>query len=421
MRYTSTIKCMVTRFRAGTSGNVAIIFALSAVPMLLAAGAALDFVQATNKQAQLQAAIDAGALAAAATPDLSDSERVDLANSVFASNFAAGSGSQATTNVIIADGAVSMSADLAVPTAFMRVAGLGSMDIASSVTVNIPEPKKAEIALALDYSWSMHSYAGSKRKYAAMRDAAIEMVEDLTDGAAADRVKFGLVPFSHHVQVTLPGKYVVGQDPASDWTGCTQDRMYPHNTTAATPDVDDDTTKWGQPHSDRPNAQGCGAYVPNSLVVRPISDDHGQVVEQLNEMFPYSYTHISLAFEFAWHLLTPNAPFTDVAPMSDDETMKVIVLLTDGRQTEYAFGPGGSRNPAKGEENLEALCENAKSGGIRVITVAFDLQHSATEDRLRNCATDPDKDFFIADDGAELSNTFDTIKAELKQAIYISK
>ncbi len=138
-------------------------------------------------------------------------------------------------------------------------------------------------------------------------------------------------------------------------------------------------------------------------------------------MLPYAWTHIALGFEFAWNLLSQNAPFTDVAPDGDDDTMKVIVLLTDGRQTEPSFGPGNSRNVAQGENNLETLCENAKASGIRVITVAFDLQHQNTEDRLKGCATDPDKDFFIADDGAELANTFEAIKSELQQAIYIAK
>lgn len=421
MRQSSIIKRLVNRFKTNTSGNVAIIFALSAVPMFMAAGAALDFVRASNSKTQMQAALDAGALAAAASPDLSDSEREDIANAVFNQNFAGINGVTASTQFAIEDGAVTMSADLSMPTAFMRLAGFNTMDVGSSVTVNIPEAKTAEIVLALDYSGSMTEFVGGKQKYKSMREAASQMVEDLTEGDAAERVKFGLVPFSHQVQLTLPGRFVVGADPASDWTGCTQDRMYPHNLGTDTPDVTDDETKWGQVQAPEHSNKGCGAYVPNNLIVRPVSDDHDGVTDQLNDMVPYAWTHIALGFEFAWHLLTPNAPFTDVAPASDENNMKVIVLLTDGRQTEPAFGPGSSRNVSQGEKNLEALCENAKADGIRVITVAFDLRHQATENRLKGCATDPGKDFFIADDGAELANTFDAIKAELQEAIYIAK
>ena len=138
-------------------------------------------------------------------------------------------------------------------------------------------------------------------------------------------------------------------------------------------------------------------------------------------MKPNVWTHIALGFSFGWQLVAPNGLFGDVAEYNDDETMKVIVLLTDGRQTEPAFGPGSSRTVSQGENNLEELCENAKAKNVTVVTVAFDLQHQATENRLRNCSSDPDKYFFIADDGAELATSFEQIKALLQQAIYISK
>ena len=421
MRRTSITKRLHNRFMSDTGGNVAIIFALSVVPMLLAAGSAIDFVNAANTKTQLQAALDSGALAAAASQNLSDSEREHVAKMVFAQNFKSRNGQTPPTTFAIDNDQITMSADFAMPTAFMRLAGINTMDIGSSVTVNLPEMKSAEIVLALDYSGSMGEYVSGKQKYVAMREAAIQMVDDLTAGEAADKVRFGLVPFSHHVNVTLPGKYVVGADPTTDWTGCTQDRQYPHNLGVETPDELDDATKWGQPQAPEHASSGCSGYAPRSLTVRPVSDQHDEVKDQLNDMQPYAWTHIALGFEFAWNLLSQNAPFTDVAPDGDDDTMKVIVLLTDGRQTEPAFGPGASRNVAQGENNLETLCENAKTSGIRVITVAFDLQHQDTEDRLKGCASDPDKDFFIADDGAELANTFEAIRSELQQAIYISK
>ena len=80
----------------------------------------------------------------------------------------------------------------------------------------------------------------------------------------------------------------------------------------------------------------------------------------------------------------------------DEETQKFMVVLTDGAQTEPAFGPGSTRTVAQGESNLEALCTNAKAKGITMITIAYDLDDNATANRLKNCATDPDKNFFVA-------------------------
>lgn len=420
-RTTSFFKQQTRKFRDETSGTVAIIFALAAIPVVMACGAAVDFVRSADAKTNLQTALDAGALAAAAAGNLSESERLDVARTTFAANFKPVNGVTVIPDIDINGEAVSMSAEFEFPTAFMRIAGINSVDITSSVTVSLPESKKAEIALVLDYSGSMNEFTNGKRKYKVMRDAATQLVEDMTEGESGDRVRFGLVPFSHHVNVTLPANYVAGAGAVGNWTGCTQDRMYPHNLTDDTPDPNDDETKWGHAHAPEHAAWGCGAYEPNDLTVRPISDDHQGVVDQLQAMEPYAWTHIALGFSFGWQLVSPNAPFGDVAPYGDDETMKVVVLLTDGRQTEPAFGPGSSRTVAHGESNLEDLCENAKAKGVTVVTVAFDLQHQDTEDRLRNCSTDPDKYFFIADDGAELAASFEEIKALLQQAIYISK
>ncbi|HML08751.1 MAG TPA: pilus assembly protein TadG-related protein [Xanthobacteraceae bacterium] len=60
---------LLRRFFGDRRGNVAIIFALSLVPIILLTGLALDFTAATQKRAELDAAADAAALAAV-TPEM---------------------------------------------------------------------------------------------------------------------------------------------------------------------------------------------------------------------------------------------------------------------------------------------------------------------------------------------------------------
>ena len=421
----SCVKTILEKFGRCHKGNIGLSFALAVIPVFMVAGIALDYSRAASLKTHLQASLDAGALAAAAAGSLSDNERIQIAKDVFASNFAtqAGTGIEANPQVSIENGeTVVMNVAVQQPTVLMQIAGFDTIDISSSVTVNIPKPKKAEIALVLDYSGSMSWTSGGQVKYVAMKNAAIGMVQDLTSTAqAADRIKFGLVPFSHHVYVSLDGAYVLGGTPGVTWTGCTQDRKFPYNTTDASPISGNDDSKWGHPQAPEHISAGCGAYVPNNLIVRPVSGDHDGVVAQLQAMQPYAWTHIALGFEFGWHLVSDSAPFTDVAPNNDEETEKYIVLLTDGQQTEPAFGAGGSRTVSNGEQNLETLCANAKNEGITIVTVAFDLNDPATENRLRNCSTDPAKHFFIAEDSADLASVFEQIKKELAEAIYIAK
>jgi hypothetical protein len=96
-------------------------------------------------------------------------------------------------------------------------------------------------------------------------------------------------------------------------------------------------------------------------------------------------------------------------------------VLTDGMQTEPGFGPGSSRTVARGEQNLEALCANAKKDGITVISMAFDLNDSGTRQRLQDCATDPDKHFFVANSADDLSGAFEAVKAAVTAEVYLSK
>lgn len=411
------VKSLLTRFKADKCGNVAIMFGLTVVPMLIAAGCAIDIARAHIVQTRLQAALDAGALATAAAVGLTEEERIEKGKLTFAANYPSKSlGTPSAPSFVIDDGTVVASVDANLPTTIMQLAGISELDVSTSTEITVPSLKNGEVVMVLDYSGSMNS----KGKYQAMRDAAINLVETLTDDGENEDVKFGLVPFSHHVYTTLPKKYVAGQNGSGTWTGCTYDRKAPYNTQDSTPDSSDNETRWGITVSDPHNAWGCNGYVARSLVVRPLTDDHQGTIDQLEDMRPYAWTNIALGMAFGWHLLSPNAPYAEGTSYSDDEVVKAMVLLTDGRQTQKSWGPGGSRSVADGEKNLETMCERIKDQGVLVITVAFDLQDQATEDRLKECATGGEY-FYIADDNAELATSFEGITKQLAKAVFISK
>ena len=123
----------------------------------------------------------------------------------------------------------------------------------------------------------------------------------------------------------------------------------------------------------------------------PLTDDFTYLKSRLDMMTTYAWTHIAVGVEFGFHMLSENDTLVDAASYDDEETKKFLVILTDGAQTEPAFGPGSTRTVAQGEANLEALCTNAKAKGITVITIAYDLDDNATTNRLKNCATDPNR------------------------------
>ena len=261
-----------------------------------------------------------------------------------------------------------------------------------------------------------------------MRDAAKALVEDITEEAEEGDIKVGLVPFSHHVYTSLPGEYVIGGTPGETWTGCTYDRKAPHNVTHNTPNRHDDDTKWGNTHSkEKFDEDGCRGYPRNSLYVQPLTTNTKSIQSQLDRMTPYSWTNIALGMSFGWHLLSPNAPYTEGTSYSDKETLKAIVLLTDGAQTAYSWGPNNRQSKRNGERNLETICQSINAlnddpdePDILIMTVAFDLDDEGTVNRLRNCAT-REKDFYRAEDNAQLSAAFEAIKEQLSKAIALTR
>lgn len=419
-----TIKRIASKlkaFAANQKGTTAVTFALSIVPLLLAGGAAIDYVRYADAQTKLQAALDSGALAVAVSANLSDSQRMKAGKAAFENNLqSARIDTDAVYSSFKINGTkVSAKAILTLPSGLMTLAGLSQMEIGVETQINVPEVKKAEIALVLDYSGSMSEVSGGETKYVAMKNAAKKLISDL-ETANPTKVKIGLVPFSHHVYVTLPEKYILGKTGTGSWTGCTQDRRYPHNLTDTTPEPTDDNTKWGHAFAKVHASDGCAPYAPKGLKVAPLTSDFGKLRTQLDAMRPYAWTHIALGAEFGYHLLSPNEPFTEGVAYGDKKTNKIMVLLTDGRQTEPSFG-SGVRSVAQGESNLERICQNAKDSGITIITMAFDLQDKDTRARLENCSSDPDKNFFVAEDSAELASAFKEVTTQITAQVFISR
>ena len=68
-------------------GNIAMMFAITLVPLVIAAGAGLDFARAMLVRQQMGEALDAAALAVGSTPNLTQSSAQALAQTYFNANY----------------------------------------------------------------------------------------------------------------------------------------------------------------------------------------------------------------------------------------------------------------------------------------------------------------------------------------------
>ena len=368
-------RAMLSEFRRNDRGTIAIIFAFAIFVIVGAAGMAVDYGYALSKGTKLQAAADAGALAAGRLIDKPLAERKAAALATFKANYAEHSDVTFSVHQTSGNSMISVTALQPVPTFLMRILGKDSVNVRAAVEVPIAKAGFAEVALVMDYSDSMLD----SDKYVRMHEAAAKMIDTISNNGANANVKFALVPFAAVVRADIPSTYI-----RSDVTfdGCTMDRQHPFNTQEGVT-TSSDAAKWGD-HSE--GGHNCADVASKSLKVWPLSDNLSDVKAKLASFQPFLWTHIAAGAEFGWQVLSPDGVFGGARSYSDEQNVKAVIILTDGMQTAPGWGPGGTRTVADAEANLLAICSGMKAKKIEVFTVGYDLTDSHTLSLLQSCA-----------------------------------
>lgn len=163
---------------------------------------------------------------------------------------------------------------------------------------------------------------------------------------------------------------------------------------------------------------GCGTLTP----LLRMTPDMNTVKTRLDAMTGTGETHIPIGLAWGWHLLSPNAPFSDGAPYKDVKDLKVTkvaVLVTDGANTYFTTANGlpfnGTRykssytgygyadqnrigwgtNPTDAQATttmnarLTQLCKNMNDAGIKIYTVPVQVTDANIKGLLKGCASEP--------------------------------
>jgi Flp pilus assembly protein TadG len=188
-------------FARNKRGNVAILFGLALLPLALAIGVTVDYGRALVVRERMADAADASALAIGSWPSLSEAELKTKAQQYFNANYSTSSiGATSAVQVSFPGNDIIVNVSGTVPTTFMRLANVNTIDVGASSTVTRKQ-RKIELALVLDTTGSMDSSG----KMDAMQAAAKGMVDTLFKGDKDD-VKIAVVPFSAAVNVGTANK-----------------------------------------------------------------------------------------------------------------------------------------------------------------------------------------------------------------------
>ena len=196
-----------------TTAAIAIAFAVMAPVIVGSAGMALDYAQAYLVQQRLAQAIDAAALAAAAssTDPVKITQRVQ---DFFDANYPPDRLGITFNPVVVINGdEVFVTGNAYYQTSFLKIIGISQIDVTAETTVQ-REIQGLEVALVLDNTGSM----SSNNNIAALKTASKSFVNILFDRTSNPNfIRVGMVPYANTVRV---GRYGLGLNPdGSDYEG----------------------------------------------------------------------------------------------------------------------------------------------------------------------------------------------------------
>jgi Flp pilus assembly protein TadG len=193
-----TMRCLRGFFR-NSDGNVAMLFGIAAIPLVLGIGVAVDVGRGMLVRERMYSAADASALAIGSWAGLTQTEMKAKAQQFFDANYPPNSlGTVGLLDVTFPGDDIVVKVSGKIPTTFMRLANIDEMNIATSSTITKKE-RNIELALVLDTTGSMGGQTG---KLTAMKSAAKSMVETLFDSKpTSDKLKIAVVPFAAAVNI----------------------------------------------------------------------------------------------------------------------------------------------------------------------------------------------------------------------------
>ena len=447
---------LLPRFAASQAGNVAVIFAIACIPLVAAMGVVVDYTRAAQTNSSMQDALDAAALALSRQTNLSTMTSAQIqkfAQDYFNANF---HNSELQSLVVTSSykstgPSVTMSANGTLPTDFMGIVGTQSVPLAVSSTTIWGEAK-LRVALALDNTGSM----SSSGKMTALKTATHNLLTQLKGAASVNGdVYVSIIPFVKDVNVgstnynetwvkwdgstardgdlwnkwngtcTSSKKkknsasdytdqanceshgYTWNPDNHNTWNGCVVDRDQNYDTLNTAPTTSNTATQF-------PAEQ----YSACPVSMMGLSYDWTSLNSKVDAMSPNGSTNQAIGLQWAWQSLTA-APFTIPAMVPNRVYKQVIILLTDGLNTQDRWYGDGSHTSTQVDARQQMLCNNIKAGGVAIYTVQVNTSGDPTSTLLQNCASSSDK-FFLLTNANQIVTTFQQIGTELSE-LRISK
>jgi Flp pilus assembly protein TadG len=453
----AAFKDRARRFALARGGNVAITFAMATVPVIGGVGAAVDYSHANSVKVALQAALDSTALMLSkeASTDTSGQLQQNAAK-YFKSLFTRPEG----TNVSIAasyttsgGAAVVVNGQVDVPTVFMGIMGHKTITVQGSSTVKWGSTR-LRVALVLDNTGSM----AEDGKMTALKDATKSLLTQLKSAAGSNGdVYVSIIPFSKDVNVGTGhsnGDWIDWDDWETDnggwqytyscnggwsrrgrsrcngnyqwvtashtsWNGCITDRDQNYDQDVTPPKPSDADLPANKASTLYPAEQ----YQDCPAAMRGLSYDWTAMNSLVDQMYPKGNTNQPIGLVWGWLSLTGGGPLSAPAMDSNYDYKQIIILLSDGLNTENRWTKktdGESDKQKKVDDRMykggkgDGTCANIKAAKITIYAIQVNTGNDPKSTLLQNCASDSNK-FWMLTSASQISATFNQIGTNLTQ------
>ena len=422
----SKVHSALKQFIAQDSGAVTIIAALVLPILLMLAAIMMDYANAQRLRSASAASLDAALLAAArefSTGELDEAGIETFVNDYFTAQMIGKNLDAASIGAVSAGyndstGRISASVSATANAAFTQILNPNGVAVGVDAEVTAGRLLDIELALVLDVTGSMR---GSKLR--ALQSAANELVDTLINQRGSDRgsaeVRISLVPYSDLVNVGGFERDITGY---SSGESCVYERrgrlafndVPPVGPLPGAPVDDDgianeppDGSGWREAKTlvnDESNFRG---YICDNPEILPLTSDSRRLTAQINDFTAGGWTAGHIGIQWGWYTLSP--AYAGIWPSAstpvrydDDETLKVMVVMTDG-----AFNTWYEGRRRDSFRQGDRLCDAIRGSDIQVITVGF-MTGAAEEEFLRDCASSPDN-YIDAASQSELIDAFRNI------------
>jgi hypothetical protein len=198
-------------------------------------------------------------------------------------------------------------------------------------------------------------------------------------------------------------------DNHNTWNGCVMDRgnsnapdtINNYDTNAASPSAVPLVTSSLYP---------AEQYSSCPQAVMGLNYNWSGMTSLVNNMSPNGNTNQAVGLQLGWMSLVGGGPFTVPAMQSGYTYSQVIILLTDGLNTQDRWYTSQSSIDAR----QTLTCNNIKSSGITLYTIQVNTGGDPTSSLLQSCASTSDK-FYLLTSASQIVTAFTAIGSNLTQ------